>query len=75
MFDDNITMQMKSNMAQIMLEAKNWERLYEENKPKGYIMNQNDFFLTNIEFLSFLVPGTKISSLHFLLTSRSRSVF
>lgn len=44
-------MEIKSNMAQVMLKANKGERLYEENKPKTYIISQLLFFF--FQTLSF----------------------
>lgn len=68
LFDDNVPTAVKANMAQVMLEAdKGEEEEEEENKLKRYILHQNDFSsFTNIEFSSFVTPGTKLSSRDFL---------
>lgn len=60
-FDDNVPTEVKANIAQVMLEADKGEEEEEEtNQLKRYILHQNDFSsFTNIEFSSFITPGTK----------------
>ena len=61
LFDDKGPTAVKTNMAQIILEAGKGEEEEEENNQlKRYILHQNDFSsFTNIEFSSFVSPGTK----------------
>jgi hypothetical protein len=63
LFDDAVPKEIKANMAQVMLEAdkdEGNEENEETNPVRRYILHQNDFAsFTNIEFTSFVTPGTK----------------
>ncbi|KAJ4433335.1 hypothetical protein ANN_15594 [Periplaneta americana] len=66
LFDDYVPTAVKANMAQVILE----EEKEEENQLKSYILQQNDFSsFTNIEFSSFVTPGTKIFFTRFSIST------